>query len=123
MNERPVITKAIVTTDTSPEEAFQNTVLRPIIKMKHDLLIAYTRNYLTHKKHDFALLSKEKKVNYLTSCFEQDQTLRSELRGLVIGQFSVDEYERYCQTSNATNRRIMNIIKERMIDHFELFST
>ncbi len=122
MNERPVITKAIVTTDTSPEEAFQNTVLRPIIKMKHDLLIAYTRNYLAHKKHDFALLNQEKKVNYLTSCFEQDQTLRSELRGLVIGQFSVDEYERYCQISNATNKRIMNIIKERMIDYVELFS-
>lgn len=122
MDQRPVISKAKVTPDTSPEEAFQNTVLRPIIKMKHDLLIAFTKHTLAKKKHDFALLNQEKKINYVSSCFEQDQTLRSELRGMVIGQFTVAEYEQYGKMSNAINKRMMNIIKERMIDHLEVLS-
>lgn len=90
--------------------------------MKHDLLIAFTKHELAKKKHDFALLNQEKKINYVSSCFEQDQTLRSELRGMVIGQFTVAEYEQYGKMSNAINKRMMNIIKERMIDHLEALS-
>ncbi|MFT4737209.1 MAG: hypothetical protein ACI8QD_002477 [Cyclobacteriaceae bacterium] len=122
MEQRPAIPKAKVTTDTGQEEAFQNTVLRPIIKMKHDLLTAHTKHYIANKKQDFALLSLEKKLIYVTSCFEQDQTLRSELRGMVIGQYTVEEYENYGQMSNALNKRIINIIKERMVDHINILS-
>ncbi len=103
--------------DTSQEESFQNTVLRPIIKMQHDLLIAYTKQYIASKKHDFILLNLEKKLQYISSCLEQDQSFRAELRGIVIGQFSVDEYGQYCLMSNAINKRMLSIIKERMIDH------
>jgi hypothetical protein len=122
MNQRPEIAKAKVTVDTGKEEAFQNTTLRPIIKMKHDLLIAYTKEYITNKKQDFTLLGSEKKLIYLSSCFEQDNTLRSELRGMVIGQFTVDEYDSYGPMSKAINKRIINIIKERMLDHIEVLS-
>ncbi|MFY0598613.1 MAG: hypothetical protein JXR03_03005 [Cyclobacteriaceae bacterium] len=79
MKQRPAIRKAKVNTDISQEEAFQNTALRSIIKMKHDLLIAYTRQYVSNKKHDFTVLNLEKKHHYVSSCFEQDHTLRSEL--------------------------------------------
>ncbi|MFT6866001.1 MAG: hypothetical protein ACJA08_000828 [Cyclobacteriaceae bacterium] len=122
MKHRPVIEKAKVTIDTSLEEAFQNKTLRPIIKMKHDLLIKYTKNYIANKKHDFALLNLEKQLNYVSSCFEQDHRLRNELRGMVIGQYTVDEYVSYCQISKAINKRIVNIIKERMIDHIDVLS-
>lgn len=122
MKQRPAISEAKVNIDTSQEESFQNTVLRPIIKMKHELLIAYMKHYIANKKHDFTLLNLEKKINYLGFCFEKDHTLRSELRGLIIGQFTVDEYGSYTQMSKGINKRIANIIKERMIDHVDLLS-
>lgn len=90
--------------------------------MKHDLLIAYTKHYIADKNQHFALLNLEKKLNYVRSCFEQDQVLRSELRGIIIGQFTTDEFDRYSPMSTAINRRIVTIIKERMIDHVEVFS-
>lgn len=122
MEKRPVIPKAKVNTETSQEESFQNTVLRPIVKMKHDLLIKYMKHYIINKNQDFTLLNQEKKLQYLSSCFEKDQTLRSELRGLIIGHFTVEEYERYSEINNAINKRIANIIKERMIDYLDTIS-
>ncbi len=121
MEQRPVIPKAKVNAETSLEETFQNEVLRPIIKMKHDLIIAYTKHILA-KKYDYFSLNQEQKLKYLNSCIEQNQMLRSELRGVVIGQFTVDEFERYSKMISAINKRIMNIIKERMIDHLEVLS-
>jgi hypothetical protein len=120
MNHRPEIVQAKVTEDTSQEEAFQNSVLRPIIKMKHDLLVAYTKYYIANNKFDFDLLNQEKKIHYLNACFDQDHTLRSEFRGMIIGQFTVDEYAAYCQMIKAINKRMLTIIKTRMIDHLDL---
>lgn len=122
MEERPIIPTAKVNADTRPEEVFQNAVLRPIIKMTHDLLIAHTRYYLAQKKHDFAFLNPEKKLKYVISCFERDQTLRSELRGLIMGHFTVIEYGEYTQMRNAINKRMLTIIKERMMDHIAILS-
>ncbi len=90
--------------------------------MKHDLLIACTKRYIATKKPDFSLLNTEKKLHYVNSCFEQDHALRSELRGVIIGQFTLQEYERYSAMSNAINKRIVNIIKERMLDHLKFLS-
>ena len=36
--------------DKSPAEQFQNTVLRPIIKMQHDLLVAFFIGIWNRKK-------------------------------------------------------------------------
>ncbi len=114
-----MIVKAKVSSDTSQVEAFQNTVLRHIIKMKHDLLIVIPKHY-NKKKKDFTSLNLENQLKYINACFERDQTFRCELRGVVIGQFTVDEYEMYAVINNAINKRILNIIKERMFDHMDV---
>ena len=106
MELRPHIKKAIVNDDSSPEEAFQNNVIRQEVKMKHDLLIAHTRQNISKKRKD--------------SLLEKDQIFKSDLRGMIIGHFSIDEYHVYSEISNAANRRILNIIKERMIDHLSV---
>lgn len=123
MDQRPVIPSARIVTETSKEEAFQNVVIRPIIKMKHDLLISLTKFYLSKKKPDFIKLSVEKRIHYLRTCFDQDHTLRSECRGLIIGHFSASEFEAYRPLSTDANKRMLSIIKERMIDHVEDLST
>ncbi len=117
MEQRPHIKKAKVGTSTSEEEVFQNTVLRQIIKMKHELLVLHTRNHIVKKKKDFSALNDENKLKYLNSIFEKDQNFRSELRGIVIGHFTAEEYVEYGKISQAINRRILKIIQKRMIEH------
>jgi uncharacterized protein YrzB (UPF0473 family) len=122
MEQRPDIKTAVVSDDTSKEEAFQNTVLRPIIKMKHDLLVAYTRQYIVNKKQDLSLMDEKRRIDFFNSCFDQDNRMRSELRGLVIGHFTIEEFEEYNQITKAINKRMVTIIKERMLDHIDLLS-
>lgn len=122
MELRPHIKKAIVNADSSPEETFQNTVVRQIIKMKHDLLILHTRQNIHKKQKDFNTLSRENQQKFLNASFDKDQAFKSELRGIIIGHFSVDEYQIYSKMPNVINRRILNIIKERMIDHLEVLN-
>ena len=58
--ERPVIGE-IIKENMSDFELFQNTTIRPIIKMQHELLIAFLQNYLKKRKIDFSEISEEKK--------------------------------------------------------------
>ena len=53
--------------DTSPAEQFQNDVLRPIIKMQHELLMAYFKNYIAQKKINFNGLPTFKQIEFIES--------------------------------------------------------
>ena len=44
---RPTIATAPAAT---ADERFQNTALRPVLKLQHDLLLAVFRHYLTKRK-------------------------------------------------------------------------
>jgi len=41
---------------------------------------------------------------------------------MVIGQFTVEEYAIYIQNSSTLNKRMMNIVKERLLDSIQLFT-
>ena len=47
--ERPII-KNLIKKHTTEIESFQNTTIRPIIKMQHLLLVASFNNYLEKRK-------------------------------------------------------------------------
>ncbi len=121
-NTRPNIPTIQLKADMSTEEMFQNNILRPIIKMKHDLFVAYLRDYLESKKEPLKGLSREKQIAYLESVFQRDINLRSELRGVILGQFTREEYLQYATIKNSINKRMLNIIQKRMIDHVEILS-
>ena len=95
----------------SAAENFQNTVLRPIIKMKNDILLAHFKKYIAVKK-----------VDYIESVFRNDHTFRSELRGLVIGNFTLTEYIQYTENQNDINKRMINIVRQRITDHLDTLS-
>lgn len=103
--------------ETGAEELFQNDVLRPIIKMQHDLLIAYFKNYILKKKINFKGFSETKQIEYIESFLKNDLGFRSELRGLIIGQFSILEYQEYLTLRSELNKRILNIIQQRIISN------
>ena len=99
----------------SQEEIFQNSILRPIIKMQHDLLVAFFQNYLQRTKVDFLELSSFKKTELISNIFKNDIRFKVELRGLIIGHFTLKEYNEYQDMAPEINKRMVAMIKKRLL--------
>ena len=112
---RPIILNALVNDLMSFEEQFQNTTLRPIIKLQHDLIFQIISNHFKITKFKFENLSVEKKKHFIETTLLKDVTLQSELKGIIVGFFTKDEYFAYSKSINNVNKRIFGIIKERII--------
>lgn len=121
LNVRPIISSALITDNMSDDERFQNKTLRPIIKLQNDLLLAVFKNYIKKYKNVFYNLSLEKKMIYIENAIQKNIKFRNSLKGMIIGQFTLEEYETYIQNSSALNKRIMSIIMERLKDQVQLF--
>jgi hypothetical protein len=113
--ERSKLTN-LVTKDTKEEEAFQNLVLRPIIKMQHHLIIAFFESYLKQRKILFNSFSKEKKISIIKSSLEKDIVFKNKVLGVILGHLSIKEYQTYSTHSGKFNRRIKQIIIQRLQD-------
>lgn len=119
---RPTLANAAVTDAMSFDECFQNQTLRPIIKLQHELFIAVFENYIAKHKNVFYELSLERQLDYIESAIHKDTKFRNAIKGMIIGQFTVDEYELYIQNSSALNKRMMQLVKTRLIDNIQLFT-
>lgn len=113
--ERPIISD-LVNAGTSENEKFQNEVIRPVIKMQHELLVASLKNYLQKRKIDFTILSDQKKRSKVSSIYKTDNNYKNITIGLIIGHFSMDEFTFYTINSSEMNRRILQIITQRIKD-------
>ena len=118
---RPEITSKSINENMSSDEHFQNTVLRPIVKLQQDLLVEVFRNYIVKHKNVFYGLSLEKRIDYIENAIIKDMKFRNSLKGIIIGMFTVNEYLIYIKNSSALNKRMMHIVKERLIDNIFLF--
>lgn len=118
---RPQIPSARVHDGMSEDERFQNGTLRPIAKLQNPLLIEVFRNYISKRKNVFYDLSLEKRLTYIENSIHKDMKFRNSLKGMIIGQFTVDEYVTYIKNSSALNKRMMNIVKERLVSQVQLF--
>lgn len=109
------------TTTHSNEEHFQNQTLRPILRLQNDLLISVFRNYITKHKADFLSYSVDKKLSYIENAIQKDIKFRNSLKGMIIGLFTAAEYESYITTSSSLNKRMMNMVIERLKSQVQLF--
>lgn len=110
-----------ITAQSSSEEIFQNQVLRPILKLQNDLFIASLENYINKNKRDFYTLSIEKKLLLIENAIQKDIKLRNALKGMIIALFSLEEYQIYIQNSSNLNKRMMNMLIERLKSQIQLF--
>ncbi|WGK64545.1 glyoxalase [Croceiramulus getboli] len=118
---RPILPAARVTPEMSPDEQFQNATLRPIAKLQHDLLIEVFRNYIVKHKNVFHAMTLDRRMQYIENAVQKDMKFRNGLKGIIIGQFTTEEYLNYIQNSSALNKRMMNIVKERLLSSIQLF--
>lgn len=128
MNERDTFLKDFrgqtigsVTTQSTTEESFQNEVLRPILKLQNDLLIACFINYINRNKADFHNHSLDKKQSVIENVIRKDIKFRNVLKGMIIGLFTADEYAIFIQNTANTNKRMMSMLVERLKSQVELF--
>ena len=117
---RPQIPSAQLNDSMSSEESFQNRTLRPIAKLQNDLLVAVFKNYVRKHKNVFYDLSIEKRLDYIENAIHKDMKFRNSLKGIIIGQFTIEEYTLYIENSSALNKRMMNIVKERLKSNIQL---
>lgn len=118
---RPLIASAKIMPNMSDDERFQNQTLRPIIKLQNDLLLASYQNYIHKMKNSFYELKLEKRMVYIANSIQKDVKFRNSLKGMIIGQFTVEEYEIYIKNSSALNKRMMNMVIKRIQDQIQFF--
>lgn len=117
---RPEIPSARVTENMTEDERFQNETLRPVAKLQDALLLAAFRNYVTKHKNAFYELNIDRRLKYIENAIQKDIKFRNSLKGMIIGQFTIAEYETYIRNSSALNKRMMNIVKERLQSNIQL---
>lgn len=117
---RPIIEGAKTNSQMSAEERFQNETLRPVAKLQNDLLLAVFRNYIGKHKNIFYTLTIEKRLNYIENAVQKDIKFRNNLKGILTGQFTLMEYHKYVNNSSALNKRMMNIVRERLQSQIQL---
>ncbi|MDR9456209.1 MAG: glyoxalase [Salegentibacter sp.] len=117
---RPEIASAKVSEKMSSDECFQNQTLRPITKLQEDLILEVFRNYIVKHKNSFYELNLEKRLDYIENAILKDIKFRNSLKGIIIGQFSLEEYRKYILNSSALNKRMMNIVKQNLQERIQL---
>tara|TARA_B100001057_G_scaffold315269_1_gene315376 strand:- start:6049 stop:6450 length:402 start_codon:yes stop_codon:yes gene_type:complete len=113
------INKSLRTKDI---EAFQNNVLRPIIKFQNDLLIQIFIDYANQYKGIFFKLSNQEKLSYIQQALSTNQRLRSLITGTIVGLFAVEDFDYYKLNSSDLNKRIITMIIQRIQSQLDYLS-
>ena len=121
LKTRPLIQSSTISANMSNGERFQNETLRPILKLQNDLLIEVFKNYIRKYKNVFYDLSLENKMHYIDNAIQKNMKFRNSLKGMIIGQFTVEEYIIYTNNSSALNKRMMSLVMNRLKDQIQLF--
>lgn len=119
-NSRPEIPTARFLPNMTSEEFFQNKVLRPIIKFQNDLFIEVFKNYIRKNKNKFYELNVDNRLLYIEHSIQKDIKFRNNLKGIILGQFTVEEYGEYAKNSSSLNKRMMKLVIKRLQDQVQL---
>ena len=128
MNQRDKIIKEIrgeslgeTNIQSLSDELFQNEVLRPILQLQNDLFIASFINFINKYKRDFYTRTVENKLSIIENAIQKDIKFRNALKGMIIGLFTTEEYALYIKNSSSLNKRMMNLLIERLKSQVQLF--
>ena len=101
---------------STPEEDFQNKILRPILKFQNDILIRIFLSSCESYKINFGKLTEAEKEAYIDRLFQKDAKLKALFVGAIISLFTTDEYEVYVPQKSHFNKRITQMLVERLKD-------
>ncbi len=96
-------------------ECFQNQPLRPLLKMQHDLLLDVL---LMQPNVDSILKYRERRNSFRDrlKLFLNQAQLKGMYIGIIVGLFSKEELKFYLDNSKECNKRILQMICDRLAD-------
>ena len=102
----------------SEEEIFQNEILRPILKLQHELIIILAQEFLKSRNITWEKVKEKDPFQWLNTNIKRDIPIKNQLIGMVIGQFSKNELDEYLTFQKEMNKRIINMMTERIVSHY-----
>jgi len=105
---------SIVISDANTNEAFQNDTLRPILKYQNDLIVSNFKYHMAKYSVSFTGLSDIRKHQLVENLIRKDRKFNELLVGLVIGLFTLDEYEQFIKSEKEYRKRINNMLIQRI---------
>jgi len=102
----------------SEEEIFQNETLRPILKLQHELIITLAQEFLKSRNVTWEKVKEKDPFQWLNINIKRDIPFKNQLIGMVIGQFSKNELDKYLTFQKEMNKRIINMMTERIISYY-----
>tara|TARA_B100000809_G_scaffold247757_1_gene277144 strand:+ start:306 stop:686 length:381 start_codon:yes stop_codon:yes gene_type:complete len=115
---RPTISSNQKKGTCSVEENFQNEIVRPIVKLQNDLLLSYFEHFISIKKNNLNDLNQAQLKDILKKYFSRDSRLKADLKGLIIGLFTLEEFNVYLTMVSQINKRIYSIVEERITSSY-----
>jgi hypothetical protein len=96
-------------------ESFQNDSLRPILKFQHNVLLDFV---LSQPNIDSVLKNRQIRRILESSLkdFINQTQLKGQLIGMTIGLFSMEELKFYNVYQKEINKRILQMILQRLVD-------
>jgi len=116
---RTSIQKAKITKGISPEEAFQNITLRPIIKAQHNVLVWSFKRYIQKFGKVYNNYTNPQRIKFIQDALTKNIAYKNVVNGMIIGQFTSTERLQYESIAKDIDRRILGIVKQRILDSME----
>jgi len=98
------------------EEDFQNKTLRPILKLQNDIILLLFTSFCKKQKIKINAIKKEEFQTSILTILKKNAVLRNQSIGLVLAQFTTDEFAIYIKNDSEFNKRILNMIGQRITD-------
>ena len=83
-------------------------------------MIEVFKNYIKKNKNRFYEINVEKRLIFIENVIQKDIKFRNSLKGIILGQFTTDEYMDYIKNSSALNKRMMKLVVRRIQDQVQL---
>lgn len=96
------------------EELFQNEILRPILKLQHELIIGVFESAILKKNKHFKSLDRTTQEMLVDTLFSKDSAFRNFLIGIVVGLLEEDELNLYLRDASSLNKRIIQMSIQRV---------
>jgi hypothetical protein len=84
--------------------------------LQHPLLIALFQDYAITRKIILNTLTEQRAKRFIESALSKDIAFKNKMIGLVVGQFTLEEFALYSTASSEFNKRIFAMIKKRLKD-------
>jgi hypothetical protein len=112
LQARPVL--ALDTQSAGQDELFQNETLRPILKLQHDLLLDVYQSQIEKRYSTFLKLPSVQRPQWIADSIRADQRLRNLMAGIILGQFTLEEYQVFRKNESELMRRLVSLLIQRI---------